>query len=175
MKCRIAIFLLAALPFLSHAQTHTKSFVDVVTGGTYTWTNNIDGGGSEKAAYELKQLMFTDPDGGSSNFMTMAQQREIRIPSTSVVEVVTNAVTHPDTGNAWITTNTHWISRGKVTVTNTVDIVRGAAAVTTTQVFDEDDFEKGWTFEPFDVSIFTFDNTSNTIYLIRVYDVYPRP
>ena len=156
------------LPCVTFAQRpilagrRTKSFTDKVEGGSLAWTNTLD-----HVAYELKHIMFTLPVTNANAF-TIAHDRIFKLPDTQGTRIYTNEVDSTD-----VTTNRYWHSGGTATFTNSV-IVNTTTNDVTTQVYDGSDFGYGWTFEPNDVSTFTFTQT-NVIYMIRVYDEYIRP
>jgi len=162
-----AALMMILLPCVLHAQgvasRRTKSFTDKVTGGSFAATNTL-----ENVAYELKNVMFTVSDAVLTNVFTIAQNRKIKLPDTTYTIVYTNEVDGTD-----LSTNYYPVSNGSVMFTNSV-IVATTTNDVATQQYDNDDFGKGWTFEYEDIATFSFTST-NAIYLIRVYDEYPRP
>ena len=170
MRHFLYTFILAAilLPCVTFAQRpilagrRTKSFTDKVEGGSLVVTNTLD-----HVAYELKHIMFTLPVA-STNTFTIAHDRIFKLPSVNTAINYTNEVDSTD-----VTTSYVPVSGGTATFTNSV-VVNTTTNDTTTQVYDGSDFGYGWTFEPNDVTTFTFTQT-NVIYMIRVYDEYVRP
>jgi len=140
--------------------------MDKVEGGSLVVTQN-----HETAAYELKHVMFRFPVA-TTNAFSILHIRPIKLPDTIETVVTTNEVINPATGSAWVTTNEQRYAGGNWWETNTVSV--GTAATVSTRQYDLDDFGRGLTFEPYDEGQFLFTLT-NTFYLIRVYDVYPRP
>lgn len=161
-----AALMMVLLPCV-HAQKpilagrRTKSFTDKVTGGSLVWTNTLD-----HVAYELKHIMFTLP-ATTTNTLTIAHDRIFKLPDTAGTTIYTNEVDSTD-----ISTNYYRYSNSTAQFTNSVVVANTTNL--TINVYDGSDFGYGWTFEPNDVSTFTFTYT-NTIYLTRVYDEYIRP
>ena len=149
------------LPAQGVACRRTKSFTDKVTGGSLAVTNTL-----ENVAYELKHIMFTLPTT-NANVFTIAHDRKISLPFTRTTIIYTNEVDSTD-----ISTNYYYQSNSSATFTNSVII--STTTNTTAQIYDGSDFGYGWTFEYEDIATFTFTYT-NSFYLIRVYDEYPRP
>jgi len=165
------LVLALALPCALFAQPRTKSFVGVVSDGTYAWSNlNASVAAHESVAYELKRLEFTDPTGATTNTLDITYIRTIKLPDTTATTYTTNYIT------GGRSTNTLVVAAGSATITNSISVISTATNVAgVTQYADGDDFGWGLTFEPYDDVTYTFSNTNDTIYLYHVYDVYPRP
>ena len=141
----------------------TRSFVDKVTGGSLAETNNAE----EGSAFELKRVEFRIPNPAFTNVFSILQSRKFVLPDVGYDNIETNEITDE------VTTNTAWYSGGAATFVYT-NAFAASTNDESVQVFDRDDFGDGYTFEEEDATTFTFTYT-NVIYLIRVYDVYPRP
>lgn len=174
MKLFAITCIAALLPFMSLAESgYTRSFVDKVSGGSLTETNDLDVTKSpvsgEGFALELKRVEFRLPTATLTNVFSIIQSRKFVLPEVAWTRVSTNLHT------AAVTTNTYY---RKASVPTATFIHTNSFAATTNnvsvQVFDGDDFGWGMTFEQEDVTTFSFTET-NDFYMIRVYDVYPRP
>ena len=150
-----------AIASVAFSQPRTVSFTDKVTGGSLTVTNNK----VEGLAYELKRVEFKSPTSTSNSF-SIVQSRKFELPFNYWTEVTTNLLTDV------VTTNQVPYTGGVATFAHTNVIA--TTTNTDVNVYDGDDFGWGYTFESEDVATFTFTYT-NVLYLIRVYDVYPRP
>ena len=104
---------------------------------------------------------------------TITNVRKYRLPQTQVSVVITSDITSPITGSYEVRTNLHRYGTTTVTFTNAFTVATTTNDITT-QYYDTDDFPKGWSFEPGDITTFGFTYT-NVINLNRVYDVYHRP
>lgn len=167
---RYAVLLLA-LGFLASgvdAQSRTRSYTDKVSGGALTITNNAE----EGSAFELKRVEFKIPVAAFTNAFSIVQSRKFQLPDVKAVVVTTNTITRLD-GTPWIETNTIYRTGGSATFAYT-NVIATSTNVVAPQVYDLDDFGRGYTFEEEDVTTFGFTYT-NDFYLIRVYDVYSRP
>jgi len=150
-----------AIAGAAFAAPRTRSFTDKVVGGSLTITNNT----VEGSAFELKRVEFSSPSA-TSNVFSIVQNRKFELPDNSWTRVTTNDMTDV------VSTNYVPYTGGSAIFAFT-NIV-GTSATTVPVVYDCDDFDMGLTFEEEDIATFTFTYT-NVFYLIRVYDVYPRP
>jgi len=162
MRRFVLICAVLAIASAAFAASRTVSFTDKVTGGSLTITNNA----AEGRALELKRVEFRVPSATFTNAFSIAQNRKFELPDnywariTNLLTDVVSTNQMPYTGGVATFANTNTIA----TTTNDVSV----------QVYDSDDFGMGMTFEEEDITTFTFTYT-NVLYLIRVYDVYPRP
>ena len=151
-----------AIAGTAFSQPRTVSFTDKVTGGSLTVTNNA----VEGLAYELKRVEFNSPSK-TANVFSIVQNRQFALPPNYWTKVTTNDMTDV------VSTNYVPYTGGSATFafTNVV----GTSATNVPVIYDGDDFGWGMTFEEEDIATFTFTYTNTAVYLIRVYDVYPRP
>lgn len=149
--------ILVALLTACHAGD-TRSYTDKITGGSLAVTNLESG-----TALELKSIMFKIDTATITNTCAISHIRNVVLPDTKYTEVVTNG---------WAETNSFQYTGGAVWITNSITV-----AVTTnntnTQVYDQDDFGMGLTWEYGDEAVFSFTDT-NAVYLIRVYEEQER-
>ena len=141
----------------------TRSFTDKVTAGSLTVTNNAE----EGSAFELKRVEFKLVAAALTNVFSIIQNRLFQLPDATRSVVETNVF------DATVTTSTVRYIGGSATFTHTNTIATTTNDVTV-QVYDETDFGVGWLFEEEDIATFSFTDT-NTLYLIRTYNVYDRP
>jgi len=150
-----------AIASVAFSQPRTVSFTDKVTGGSLTVTNNK----VEGLAYELKRVEFKSPTATSNSF-AIVQNRKFELADNYWADVSTNLLTDV------VTTNQMPYTGGSATFAHTNSIA--TTTNTDVNIYDGDDFGWGMTFESEDIATFTFTYT-NVLYLIRVYDTYPRP
>jgi len=162
----MAMLLIPAL--LAVGQERTKSVMTRVSGGSVTLTNDLRVTTSElplRPALELKRIEFTLPTAALTNAFQIGYTREYELPMTVTTLVVTNS--------SLVFTNTIHYAGSTRSYTNTITV-----ATTTNdagiQIYDEDDFDKGLTFEPNDVITYSFTETS-AFDLIQVYTIRARP
>ena len=166
---RLPWILIALIPCMLHGGSDkTRSFTDRVTAGSLTVTNS-----EQSAAYELKNVTFTIPTAAFTNAFSIQHIRTYKLPDIRVSNVTTSEVISPLTGSGAVETNVQRYAQGAVTFTNSITVVTTTNDANT-QAYDTDDFPKGWSWEYEDVQIFSFTET-NSLNLIRVYDVYQRP
>ncbi len=175
MKRFALILLLAALPLVGlsgesfvSVGPRTVSYTDRVTGGSLVVTQSV-----EQLAFELVRVDFTVPTAGITNTFSVAHVRTYALPDTHVSNVTTSDVIDMATGSAVVETNTQHILQGAASVTNTWTAT-ATTNDTTWQVYDIDDFDRGWIFEYEDITTYSFSDT-NAINMTRTYKTYLRP
>jgi len=147
------------------AQPEMAAFVYQVTDGSLVVTND-----TASNVLELERVQFALPSAVLTNVFTIAQDVRFQLPDVAYTDVETNLFTDV------VTTNTFYRTGGVAQFTNTVTVAT-TTNTTAVQIYDEDDFGKGWLAEADDVTtVWTYSFTeTNTFYLILTYNVYPRP
>jgi hypothetical protein len=157
---------LAISASVAWAQPRATMYVDLVEGGSLIVTNDV-----ADNTLELKRVQFALPTAVFTNAFTIAQAVRFALPDVAYTVVETNLFLP----NA-VTTNTYYRTGGVAQFTNTITVAT-TTNTTLVQVYDEDNFGKGWLAESEDVTtVWTFAFTeTNAFYMIRTYNVYPRP
>lgn len=150
------------------------SFSDRVTGGSLTinYTNSARPENVMKA-YRLDRVTYAMPNA-VTNALTITHIRRFVLPDLVFTNVFTNSVTDGDGGLPLVETNYTEYSAGSITFTNTY-VMPEVTNSTAVQVYDLDDFGYSFMFEPYDTAIFSLSWTNDPVYMIRVYETYPRP
>ena len=162
-----ALMLLVMFSGSLFAQDRTVAYIDQVTGGSASFTNE-----TTSAAYRLDNVSFAIADATFTNTFSIRDKMRYKLPDIKVTSITTNTqITAGWCG--YIETNTQTYAQGYTEYTNT-----WTATATTndasTQFYDADDFYSGRSREWGDIQEFVFTYT-NTINLKRVYTIHARP